>query len=81
MRITSKGQVTIPQEIREAAGFMPNTEVDFVVDGDLVFLVKATDARPRPTRGQRAVAALRSSRADFGGMSTDQLMALLRGEP
>ena len=81
MRITSKGQVTIPQEVREAAGFMPNTEVDFIVDGDLVFLVKATAAKVRPTRGDRVVAALRSSRADFGGMSTDELMALLRGEP
>ena len=29
MRITSKGQVTIPQEIREKAGLLPNTEVEF----------------------------------------------------
>ncbi|MCC6237233.1 MAG: AbrB/MazE/SpoVT family DNA-binding domain-containing protein, partial [Dehalococcoidia bacterium] len=27
MRITSKGQVTIPQEIRERAGLLPHTEV------------------------------------------------------
>jgi len=81
VRITSKGQVTIPQEIREAAGFLPNTEVDFVIDGDLVLLVKATEAHTRPTRGRMAVAALRSADSDFGGMSTDALMALLRGEP
>jgi AbrB family looped-hinge helix DNA binding protein len=81
VRITSKGQVTIPQDIREAAGFLPNTEVDFVVDGDLVFLVKATGPHPRPTRGGRAVAALHSADADFDAMSTDSLMALLRGEP
>ena len=31
MRITSKGQVTIPQEVRERFGLLPDTEVDFVV--------------------------------------------------
>ncbi len=31
MRITSKGQVTIPQAVRESAGLLPNTEVDIVV--------------------------------------------------
>ena len=50
MRITSKGQVTIPQAIREQAGLMPNTEVEFVWDGELVYLVKAAGAR-KPTRG------------------------------
>ena len=30
MRITIKGQVTIPQTIRDAAGFHPGTEVDFI---------------------------------------------------
>ena len=79
MRITSKGQVTIPQDIRERAGFMPNTEVDFVVDGDLVFLVKASERSRRPTRGQRAVAALRMHGTGIT-MSTDQIMALTRGE-
>ena len=41
MRITSKGQVTIPQEIRERAGLLPNTEVEFIYDGKTVRLVKA----------------------------------------
>ena len=80
MRITSKGQVTIPQDIREAAGMLPGTEVEFFVEGDAVLLIKAAEAR-RPTRGQRAVNSLRSRRVDFGGKSTDELMALLRGEP
>jgi antitoxin PrlF len=78
MRITSKGQVTIPQEIRELAGFLPNTEVDFVLDGDLVFLVKAVDGPRAPTRGQRAVALLRAHGRDIT-MSTDEIMALTRG--
>ena len=28
MRITSKGQVTIPQNVREQMGFLANTEVN-----------------------------------------------------
>ena len=60
MRITSKGQVTIPQEIREHAGLLPNTEVEFIIDGDLVLLVqgrdRATAAEPRPA-ARRAPAA------------------------
>ncbi len=80
MRITSKGQVTIPQDVRERAGFLPNTEVEFLIDGDLVFIVKAGVTTQTPTRGERAVAALRRHHADVT-MSTDQLMALTRGEP
>lgn len=79
MRITSKGQVTIPQDIRERSGLLPNTEVEFVLDGDLVFLVKTRDGSRAPTRGQRATALLR---AHGGGitMSTDEIMALTRGD-
>jgi len=78
MRITSKGQVTIPQDIRERAGFMPNTEVDFVWDGELVYLVKASEAT-KPTRGRLVVEHLRRHGASFT-MTTDELMALTRGE-
>ena len=78
MRITSKGQVTIPQAIRERAGMLPNTEVEFRIDGDLVFLVKAEDAK-RPTRGALLVEHLRA-RAPQLSMTTDEIMALTRGD-
>jgi len=75
MRITSKGQVTIPQEIREKFGLLPDTEVDFVVKGKVVQLVKAK--RPSgPTRGELIVRRLRGSSRI--GMSTDEIMALTR---
>jgi AbrB family looped-hinge helix DNA binding protein len=80
VRITSKGQVTIPQDIRERAGLLPNTEVEFVLDGDLVFLVKAGSGARSNTRGQRAVALLRAHGSAIT-MSTDEIMALTRGEP
>lgn len=79
MRITSKGQVTIPQAIRERAGLLPHTEVDFVVGEDgLVRIVKSEEPRS-PTRGQLAVQALRRA-AGHVTMTTDELMALTRGD-
>jgi AbrB family looped-hinge helix DNA binding protein len=78
MRITSKGQVTIPQAIREHAGMMPNTEVEFIIDGDLVMLVRSDRAKA-PSRGEMLVKHLRQHRGQFA-MTTDELMALTRGE-
>ena len=77
MRITSKGQVTIPVEIREKAGLLPGTEVDFELDEAGVRLVKASVPR-RETRGQEIVRRLRGSATVK--MSTDEIMALTRGE-
>jgi AbrB family looped-hinge helix DNA binding protein len=58
MRITSKGQVTIPVDIRARAGLMPNTEVVFEIDGTAVRIVPVATPR-KPTRGARLVAHLR----------------------
>ena len=40
MRLTSKGQVTIPMPIREQLGLLPWSEVEFEVDGDSVRIRK-----------------------------------------
>ena len=77
MRITSKGQVTIPADIRERAGLLPHTEVEFEFDGEAVRLHRAKAGTKR-TRGARLVAHLRG-RADVA-MSTDEIMALTRDE-
>jgi AbrB family looped-hinge helix DNA binding protein len=77
MRVTSKGQVTIPAEIREKAGFLPGTEVDFELNGGSIRIVRATAPR-RETRGQEIVRRLRGSATVK--MSTDEIMALTRGE-
>ena len=75
MRITSKGQVTIPQGIREQAGLLPHTEVDFVYDGKTVKIVRAEQGRT--SRGAKVVEHLRG-RLSRKGLTTDQLMALTR---
>ena len=77
MRITSKGQVTIPIGIREKAGLMPNTEVDFEFGGQAVRIVPAK-AGKSASRGARIVSRLRGS-GDIA-MSTDEIMALTRGD-
>lgn len=77
MRITSKGQVTIPLEIREKAGLLPHTEVEFKFDGRDVRIVRA--ALPRESRGARLVGHLGRHRGDVR-MTTDEIMALTRGD-
>jgi AbrB family looped-hinge helix DNA binding protein len=75
MRMTVKGQVTIPIEIRERLGLLPNSEVEFEVVGDSVRIRKARSGK---SRGQRMLEAMR--KAPKPGMTTDELMALTRGE-
>ena len=75
MRITSKGQVTIPADIREKAGLLPNTDVEFQFDGKVVRIVRAK-APKQNGRGAKLVAHLRG-RGDVA-MSTDAIMALTR---
>lgn len=78
MRITSKGQVTIPQEIREELGLLPNTEVEFSVErGRAVLRPKADALSP----GAKLVKHIRESGAGKMIMSSKELMALLRDEP
>jgi AbrB family looped-hinge helix DNA binding protein len=72
LRVTSKGQVTIPQPIREQLGILPGTEVAFEIDGDGVKITKQAAS----DRGQALVARLRGS--GHGRMSTDEILALTR---
>jgi AbrB family looped-hinge helix DNA binding protein len=77
MRITSKGQVTIPADIRERAGLLPHTEVAFEMEGGVVRIVRLPP-RSGQGRGARLVTHLRG-RGDVA-MSTDAIMALTRGD-
>ena len=72
MRVTTKGQVTIPQHIREKLGITPATEVDFVEEKGRVFLVKrkGKKAATRKLAKLRGIATVK--------MTTDEIMALTR---
>jgi AbrB family looped-hinge helix DNA binding protein len=74
MRITSKGQVTIPQDIREQLGLLPYSEVEFEIDGDSVRLRKATRTR---RRGAALVSRARGTATRR--LTTDEILALTRG--
>ena len=74
MRITSKGQVTIPQDIRARAGLLPHTEVEFIYDGKTVKIVKSN--RKNTSRGAWLVAHMRGRGSV--NLSTEQIMALTR---
>lgn len=73
MRLTTKGQVTIPQEIRDRLGLLPHTEVEFEIDGDAV---RIRPARRSTSRGDALIARMRGTAT--GRLSTDQIMALTR---
>jgi AbrB family looped-hinge helix DNA binding protein len=77
MKITIKGQVTIPQEIRNQLGLLPHTEVEFEMAGDHARIRKVRRAAGAGTRGNRALEILCGT-ADTR-MSTDEIMALIRG--
>jgi antitoxin PrlF len=75
MRITTKGQVTIPREVREKMGFLPHSDVEFVIEGNAVVIRKVEG---KETRGRNLVERMRG-RATVR-MSTDEIMALTRGD-
>ena len=80
MRITSKGQVTIPQAIRNAAGLLPHTEVDIVYENDQVVLRPARHDSSATFAAAREAARAVPLTLAFRGKSADEIMAFLRGE-
>jgi AbrB family looped-hinge helix DNA binding protein len=75
MRVTGKGQVTIPKDLRDALGIGAGSEVDFERRDDTIVVRKLSRG---PTRGRRLAEQLRG-RGDIR-MTTDEIMALTRGE-
>ncbi|RYF38753.1 MAG: AbrB/MazE/SpoVT family DNA-binding domain-containing protein [Comamonadaceae bacterium] len=78
MKITSKGQVTIPQSVREQAGLHPNSEVEFEVraNGDVVLRRAATAVSSVRAAFQRVRGS--ATATQFKGMGTDEFMRFLR---
>ena len=74
MRVTIKGQVTIPQHIREKLGILPATEIEFVEEKDRVYIFKKERPGKQNSkfRNLRGVATVR--------MTTDEIMALTRSD-
>lgn len=79
MKLNSKGQLTIPAKLRARYALREGDEIDVVDDGGVLRIVRVEGA---DTYGRRLVQRLRGSATakDVTGMTTDQLMELLRGE-
>ena len=73
MRVTTKGQVTIPQEIRDKLNITPAIEIDFIEEKDRIYLVK----RKGPAKHIHKFRKLRG--ITNVKMTTDEIMALTRG--
>ncbi len=74
MRVSTKGQVTIPITLREKVGIVPGSEVEFIEEGRRLYLRKV----PEIGRGQLLITQMAGK--GRGTMSTDEIMALTRGD-
>lgn len=74
MKVTTKGQVTIPQHIREKMVITPSTEIDFIEEKGRVYLVKRKEGKvaTRKFSKLRGVATVK--------MTTDEIMSLTRAD-
>jgi AbrB family looped-hinge helix DNA binding protein len=82
VRVTSKGQITIPERIRREAGLLPGTEVDVVKDRAGVHILKPNGDRQTATARERRLAEVigRLRGSATIRMTTEEIMALTRGE-
>ena len=75
MKVTVKGQVTIPRDIRRRFGMEPGTRVEFVARGNEVIVQPLEDAE-RELR--RAIERVRGSATS--GLRTDEILRMTRGD-
>ncbi|MDG4878861.1 AbrB/MazE/SpoVT family DNA-binding domain-containing protein [Mesorhizobium sp. WSM4935] len=81
MRVTTKGQVTIPKQIRDHLGIGPGSEVQFVAtdEGARLVAVNENISEEEADRKFREVLDKMEGTLDLGGMTTDEYMEWLRG--
>lgn len=83
MRVTEKGQVTIPKAIRDAAGIRPGSSVSFTLEGGRIVIAPVGTNVRNDRRAELRKAADRVRRSfapEFRQMSTDEIMNFLRGD-
>ena len=71
MRVTSKGQVTIPVRVRETLGIRLGSHIDFREDNGRFYIIKVTgEKQPKRFSRFRGIATAQ--------MTTDEIMNLTR---
>lgn len=71
MRVTTKGQVTIPRNVRERLGIVAETEIDFREDNGKFYIVKTDE--PKPSKRFKKLRGIATAK-----MSTEDIMKLTR---
>lgn len=79
MRVTEKGQVTIPKDVRDRLGIVAGSEVDFVADDKGARLVVVARSGDGDSVDLDAWLRTVSGTFDTGGMTADEYMEWLRG--
>ena len=82
MLVTEKGQITIPKNVREAAGVLPGSEVNVTYEGGKIIIQRSANSRTvdRRTQLRKAAAKVRASMApEFQQLNADDIMSFLRG--
>lgn len=74
MRVTTKGQITIPLALREENGIVPGSEVRFVQEEGRLYLCKVQ------TEGRGEALVRKMAGKGSVKMTTDEIMALTRGK-
>ena len=74
MKVSSKGQITIPIALRERFGLNPGTEVEFVASGGALLIKPCMTASRSDRWLDRAAGSAKP------GKSTDEIMALTRSD-
>ena len=75
MKINSRGQVTIPAELRRRYGLVEGNELEIVGEGDSLRIIPHGDSE---SRGSRTVRRMRNKATTT--MTTDEILELTRGE-
>lgn len=73
MRVTTKGQVTIPKNVRESLGIVSETDIDFQEDNGRFYIVKVS--KDKPTTRLHKLRGIATA-----NMTTDEIMRLTRKE-
>lgn len=79
MKITSKGQVTIPQAVRQQAGLYPHSEVEFVINANGEVVIRPMAGDHSPVRAAFEKVRGSANARQFKDMGTDEFMRYLRG--
>jgi len=82
MRVTEKGQVTIPKHIRIAAGVVPGSEVSFGLEGGRIVITAVGTGTKEDRRAELRAAAARvraTLSPEFRQLGADDILSFLRG--